>query len=1133
MPLTKLALNPTLTQLQGGVEKVLTNQNAAADTSRITPRYSLGVLKGENLLGDASLAALGALVNSDLNNAKALMNNLGFKDVTQAPAIQLTSPLATSAGLYQSGVAINPNPLTRVDAEASAIRITSPVVTAAGVFHSAPGFSPNPVIPANTSVIIASTLDLTNTTLTVKWPINTLTIIVETLTCLSGALINYDDSAAWNPPAPGAPPQAANGTSYNPYSYGGGANDGPNGGNGTNGQPGTPQGLVPPGAPNVNIYALNINGMPAVNLQGLKGAKGYPGQMGGNGGNGGAGKNGSDAWPFGCTSQPGHGGNGGSGGNGGNGGNGGQGGSGGNFLIATTQDNWNQNLLNHSWNINVSGGPGGDPGPGGSGGGYGQGGQAGTPGGAGECNKYPPGTQGQMGTLGGGGGDGPAGNNGLMTPDIITEQEWEEELTLPYLYTITPSQGFAGTAISGTGINFGPGDGALVNGQSVAATFPAGGQVNLTIPGNQAAGFITVAIRRALDGAVSSPVNFNVLPSIGALNVTPAVGKVPMLGNPGTTITITADGLVAGSTVTFGVDMPVPLTPAAPWAPPGVTFPTPPLTFSAVVPPTAASGNLTVTLPSGQVIGTFSYPIDNYRNTRGLSWDNTGQGFPNGGFQGVAGESYSYDDATGLFGAGQTIVNVLGVNIAGPFVNLFVTLANAFLDAGGQCFGMSLSSIQFALNEEAYGAFSMQPAGAEPGGPPAPNVWLLNGPAFGNGQNVDAALATFVHQRHLAQLSQEALNCFLSFHLNITTAAQLRSYLEQCFAQGVGPIICMEANSDGHAVVGYGIVDTGNGNFDVLLYNPNVPFTPGEDSSSLTRSSVAAESVLSVTSSGTWTLDNSTEFFNPPVWSGGISSLTVMPGQSIGLQPTFPWAEMIAGALIVGGLLVWFVGGDASVSQVSDGQGHNLLANGQWNQDPNTMLSGVRQIPNLGGLGKALPPAFVSNRSGALTHTVTGIANGGNYSLYLVGGGGGVNLQNVPTAQGATDLITINSGQVGFSADQNKSLSVAILGQATASKMPRTGTFKTTVSAGVTLNFAYDPVADAFHYTHSGAATTYTLGLSTLNSQGNAVEFTSQATQINPGETHTITPTWAQLSTGVGTVQVRTSTGGITSNPMR
>jgi hypothetical protein len=234
----------------------------------------------------------------------------------------------------------------------------------------------------------------------------------------------------------------------------------------------------------------------------------------------------------------------------------------------------------------------------------------------------------------------------------------------------------------------------------------------------------------------------------------------------------------------------------------------------------------------------------------------------------------------------------------------------------------------------------------------------------------------------------------------------------------------------------------------------------------------------------------------------------------------------------VGGLIVWFVGGDASVTQVSDGLGHNLLANGQWNQDPNTMLPGVRRVPNFGGLGKALPPAFVSNQSGALTHTVVGNATG-NYSLYSVGGGGGVRFSNIPTAKGANDQITLNAGQVSFTADRGKAVNVVVLGHASASKMPRTGTLTTTASAGASLNFAYDPAADAFHYTHAGASANYTLELSTLDAHGNATNFTTQPAPINAGETHTISPTWAQLAGGAGTVQVRTAAGAVTNNAMR
>jgi hypothetical protein len=162
---------------------------------------------------------------------------------------------------------------------------------------------------------------------------------------------------------------------------------------------------------------------------------------------------------------------------------------------------------------------------------------------------------------------------------------------------------------------------------------------------------------------------------------------------------------------------------------------------------------------------------------------------------------------------------------------------------------------------------------------------------------------------------------------------------------------------------------------------------------------------------------------------------------------------------------------------------------------------------------------------------VTGKASG-KYSLYLLGNGGGVNLSNVPITLGASDLITTNPAQVNFTASESKALSLAILGQVTVTKLPRTATFNTTAPAGVALKFAYDPSADAFSYTHSGVTASYTLNLSTLNAAGETVEFTTKPLQINAGETHTITPTWTQLSTANGTVQIRNAAGAITSHPM-
>ena len=507
MPAVDLNLSANLEQLNTNIIKVFTASQPTTDPAKIMPIYSAGVLANENLLKNATLVGLSTQLSAQLNNAKTLMNQLGVKDISKAPAITLSSALRIMPGYY----------------------------------HTNPGFSSNSVLPDNSSVIIASQLDLTNTTLTIDPSVATLTIIVETLTSGQGAQITYDDSTVWNPVALPAT-TAQSGVSYNPNSYGGGATNGPNGGNGTAGQPGSMPTIVPPAAPNIAIYALNISAMPAINIQGLKGAPGNPGQNGGAGGNGGAGKNGSDAWPFGCTSQPGTGGTGGAGGNGGNGSAGGEGATGGNFSVLTTETNWQTLTNDKTWMLYNNGGPGGNPGLPGTGGAAGQGGVPGTPGGAGMCHKLPVGPNGAVGANGQPGADGQQGNGGTINPFIITEQEWEEELTLPWLQTINPSEGYPGTSVIGVGLNFGVGDTVLVNGQSVAATFPASGQFKLTLPSTLAGGTTTIAVRRTEDGLVSNAMNFTVEPFIAS--VSPSGGYTP-----GDVITLTGAGFLANASV--------------------------------------------------------------------------------------------------------------------------------------------------------------------------------------------------------------------------------------------------------------------------------------------------------------------------------------------------------------------------------------------------------------------------------------------------------------------------------------------------------------------------------------------------------------------------------------------------------
>ena len=264
-----LKLSSTLQQLQSGVLKLFTAKTPQLDPAKIVTMYSKGVLTNENLLNDPVLAGFSQQVTSQLNNAKTLMNRLGYTDVTKAPAISVNlGSLKVVPGQLKvaSEIVLHPFPVSPVKAvEAVAVAakpldlVAKPGLIVARPGAIEPGASPGPAAPAgrapgfspvswlvNEAVIIASSLDLTHTNLIIDPSVNKLTIIVETLTCGAGAQITYNDSTVWNPsPLPQTTAQAGN--SYNQSNHPDGQDNGPNGGDGAAGQSGSPQTIAPPG----------------------------------------------------------------------------------------------------------------------------------------------------------------------------------------------------------------------------------------------------------------------------------------------------------------------------------------------------------------------------------------------------------------------------------------------------------------------------------------------------------------------------------------------------------------------------------------------------------------------------------------------------------------------------------------------------------------------------------------------------------------------------------------------------------------------------------------------------------------------------------------------------------------------
>lgn len=410
--------------------------------------------------------------------------------------------------------------------------------------HQAPLFALMSMvsIPINTSVIIAGVLDLTNQQLVIEPSVETLYIIAEEIVGAPNAAIT------WRRPG-GSTPGMADDPSKNGRSYSGvvTANDSRNGlrgGDGLAGDPGQ-HGANGVDAPNLEVWAKRLTAMPDIDLNGEEGIKGGRGQRGGRGGNGARGEGGEWWWFFGvhCFKSPGHGGNGGNGGGGGNGAPGGDGARGGNISIGVLEDTLAASVTARAFKIKNQGGQPGRGGDGGSGGSGGGGGSHGNDYVDGEevCGDGVDGTNGAQGQPGAVGGDGRAGQDGTLNFFEFTEESWNEQLTRPWLFELTPVQIFPGNTLTITGTRFADTDRVILDTFTLTPTILADESLSVTVPGSITGGQKDLFVRR-FDGTESNRLRVWVKPQLDA--VTDPVA-------PGAQLTLRGQAFVAGASVLY------------------------------------------------------------------------------------------------------------------------------------------------------------------------------------------------------------------------------------------------------------------------------------------------------------------------------------------------------------------------------------------------------------------------------------------------------------------------------------------------------------------------------------------------------------------------------------------------------
>ncbi len=397
-------------------------------------------------------------------------------------------------------------------------------------------------IPVDTSVIIAGVLDLTNQTLMIEPDVKKLYIIAEQIIGDTNASINWRHPGGSTAGRLDDPNK--NGRSYSGVHTASGSRNGLPGGDGLNGDHGF-AGASGVDAPDLEVWVKHLTAMPDIDLNGEQGIKGGRGQRGGRGGNGAKGTSGEWFWAFGihCWKNPGHGGDGGDGGRGGRGGRGGDGAHAGDISIGVLEGTLASSVEARAFKIKNQGGNTGRGGDGGSGGYGGYGGPFGNDYKNGKlvCGTGKNGANGAQGQPGTGGNDGIVGDDGTLRFFEFTEESWNEQLTRPWLYEMTPNHAFPGDTLTITGTRFADTDRVIIGSTNLNPIIQPDESITVTLPVNTSGGEKDLYVRR-YDGDESNHLRFWVKPRLDIL----PVGLAPEM-----LVTITGRAFVNGAKVLY------------------------------------------------------------------------------------------------------------------------------------------------------------------------------------------------------------------------------------------------------------------------------------------------------------------------------------------------------------------------------------------------------------------------------------------------------------------------------------------------------------------------------------------------------------------------------------------------------
>lgn len=580
-------------------------------------------------------------------------------------------------------------------------------------------------------------------------------------------------------------------------------------------------------------------------------------------------------------------------------------------------------------------------------------------------------------------------------------------------------------------------------------------------------------------------------------SISPKVARTPQMQKPGTTVTLHGQGFCPESSVTFGE--------ANATAKPVFIDPTG-TSMKVEIPRLALTGEVKVKNASGVSLGA-QLTIDSWRNTHGFSFGNTQS------FQDIVG-GYTLSDLKEVFGADQVDITILGVDthIPDPVAAIYLGIVNLALKSG-QCFGFALAANDMAAS---YAAVTGFPAwdGKDPGktvSGTAPDAWHLAGPTFDSGKNVSPNLAHFIHMRHLKQATVE-MGAYIAGY-EVTMADDLRKNAKAMLGSG-GVILSLLSGS--HSVALVDVRDRPGGGFFLDVYDPNVPFTAGEQTDSATHEGRLANGTVTVEKSGHWTYDDKANIKA----EGGLASLVVTPASLFSKKLSIP---------TLGGFGNLFFGsaGGAKVTQITDASGRTLLGEGGVkNVDPATRLRGG-VMPFGGGLGGASDPVFVLEGRGPYTVRFAGATP---YAFHFAGPGYAA---EVEATSGGADRVVVDpqGAALEIQTDAARRDFKSRLVVNAPDKSGRTALVNGSAFRGAPARVAFDASRDNIVYTHAGPAARVTLELSSTKSAASRV--VTAPVDVEAGDVVTYKPDWAALERAGGSIVLRKRAGRVVVQRIR